>query len=70
MSASYTGFTAQANSSTGVEFSKLYDPLHLLRVTQDMMFDKYADARFIPANSGVKQCLHSVTVTYVQLLLH
>jgi N4-gp56 family major capsid protein len=54
MSASYTGFTAQANSSTGVEFSKLYDPLHLLRVTQDMMFDKYADARFIPANSGVK----------------
>ena len=54
MSASYTGFSAQANSSTGVEFSKLYDPLHLLRVTQDMMFDKFADARFIPANSGVK----------------
>ena len=54
MSASYTGFTAQANSATGVEFSKLYDPLHLLRVTQTMMFDKFADARFIPANSGVK----------------
>ncbi len=54
MSASYTGFTAQANSTTGVEFSKLYDPLHLLRVTQTMMFDKYADARFVPANSGVK----------------
>jgi N4-gp56 family major capsid protein len=54
MSASYTGFTAQANTSTGVEFSKLYDPLHLLRVTQDMMYDKYAEARFVPANAGVK----------------
>jgi N4-gp56 family major capsid protein len=51
---SYTGLTAQANSATGVEFSKLYDPLHLLRVTQDMMFDKYAEARFVPANSGVQ----------------
>jgi N4-gp56 family major capsid protein len=39
---------------SGMEFSALYDPLHLLRVTQMMKFDKYAQARFIPANSGVK----------------
>ncbi len=50
----YGGFTAQANSATGVEFSKLYDPLHLKRVTQMMMFDKFAVARFVPANAGVK----------------
>ena len=55
MSISYTGFTAQSNSATGVEFASLYDPLILLRVTQDMMFDKFAEARFVPANSGVKQ---------------
>ena len=54
MSISYNGFTAQANTGTGVEFSKLYDPLHLMRVTQQMMFDKFAQSRFIPANSGVK----------------
>lgn len=54
MSLSYGGFSAQANTGTGMEFSKLYDPLHLLRVTQTTMFDKYAQARFVPANSGVK----------------
>ena len=50
----YGGFTASTNAMTGVEFSKLYNPLHLKRVTQMMMFDKYALAQFIPANSGVK----------------
>ena len=54
MSLSYGGVSASTNSMTGMEFSKLYDPLHLLRVTQMMMFDKYAQARFVPANSGVK----------------
>ena len=38
----YAGFTASTNTMTGVEFSKLYNPLHLKRVTQMMMFDKYA----------------------------
>jgi len=50
----YGNVTAQSNTMTGMEFSKLYDPLHLLRVNQTVMFDKYAQARFIPANSGVK----------------
>lgn len=54
MSISYTGTTASTNSMTGMEFSKLYDPLHLLRVTQTTMFDKYSQARFVPANAGVK----------------
>jgi N4-gp56 family major capsid protein len=50
----YGNMTASTNTMTGMEFSKLYDPLHLLRVTQTTMFDKYAQARFIPANAGVK----------------
>lgn len=54
MSLSYGGVSASTNSMTGMEFSKLYDPLHLLRVNQMVMFDKYAQARFVPANSGVK----------------
>lgn len=54
MPISYGNFTASTNSMTGVEFSKLYDPLHLMRVTQQMMFDKFAESRFVPANSGVK----------------
>ena len=54
MSLSYGGITASTNTATGMEFSKLYDPLHLLRVTQTTMFDKYAQARFVPANAGVK----------------
>jgi N4-gp56 family major capsid protein len=56
MSITYNGFSSSANTATtGVSFSELYDPLILLRVTQDMMFDKFAEARFVPANSGVKQ---------------
>lgn len=55
MSITNANFTASATAGTnGVTFSSLYDPLHLLRVTQTMMFDKFADARFVPANSGVK----------------
>lgn len=54
MSIGYGNFTASTNAITGVEFSKLYDPLHLMRVTQQIMFDKYAEARFVPAGSGVK----------------
>jgi N4-gp56 family major capsid protein len=56
MSITYNGFSSSANTATtGVSFGELYDPLILLRVTQDMMFDKFAEARFVPANSGVKQ---------------
>lgn len=54
MSIGYGNFTASTNATTGVEFNKLYDPLHLMRVTQQVMFDKFAEARFVPANSGVK----------------
>jgi len=54
MSLGYGNFTSSANATTGVTFSSLYDPLHLLRVTQQIMFDKFAEARFVPANSGVK----------------
>ena len=56
MSISYGTMTqgTGGNAGNAVTFSSLYDPLHLLRVTQTMMFDKFADARFVPANSGVK----------------
>ena len=51
----YGNFTQQnPDLGNAVAFSKLYDPLHLKRVTQMTMFDKYAQARFIPANAGVK----------------
>lgn len=51
------GAITQQNPDLGnaVTFSSLYDPLHLQRVTQQMMFDRYAQARFVPANSGVKE---------------
>ena len=52
----YGGFTqgTGGNANNAVEFSKLYDPIHLVRVTQNMMWDKYAQAKFVPANNGVK----------------
>ena len=56
MSIGYGSFTqgTGGNATNAVTFSSLYDPLHLLRVTQTVMFDKFADARFVPANAGVK----------------
>ena len=56
MSTTYSNFTQGTgnNANNAVEFSKLYDPLHLLRVTQTMMYDKFAQAKFVPANSGIK----------------
>ena len=43
------------NQNTGVSYDELYDRLHLLRVTSQLVYDKYAQARFVPANAGVKQ---------------
>lgn len=40
---------------TGVSFAELYDRLHLMRVTPQLVYDKFGQGRFIPANSGVKQ---------------
>ncbi len=40
---------------TGVSYDELYDRLHLLRVTAQLVYDRFAQGRFIPANSGVKQ---------------
>lgn len=40
---------------TGVSFDELYDRLHLMRVTPQLVYDRYGQARFVPANSGVKQ---------------
>ena len=52
----YGGMTQQnPDLGNAVTFSSLYDPLHLMRVTQTMMFDKFAQARFVPANAGVKE---------------
>lgn len=55
MSQGFGNFTASTNVGTGVTFSSLYDPLHLLRVTKNLFYEKYAQARFVPANSGVKE---------------
>ena len=35
----YGGFTAQANAMTGMEFSKLYNPLHLKHICQTSSFE-------------------------------
>jgi N4-gp56 family major capsid protein len=52
----YGNFTqgTAGNANNAVEFSKLYDPIHLMRVTQQMTWDKFAQAKFVPANNGVK----------------
>jgi N4-gp56 family major capsid protein len=56
-SGSGVGAYPQQNPDLGnaVTFSSLYDPLHLKRVTTQMMWDKWAQARFVPSNSGVKE---------------
>lgn len=55
MSMEFGSFGSSAAGSTGVTFSSLYDPLHLLRVTKNIFFDRYAQARFVPANAGVTE---------------
>lgn len=42
------------DQDTGVSFEELYDRLHLMRVTAQLVYDRYGQGRFIPANSGVK----------------
>lgn len=55
MSTGFGNFTASANATTGVTFSSLYDPLHLLRVTKNLFYEKYSQSRFVPSNAGVKE---------------
>lgn len=43
------------DQDTGVSFAELYDRLHLMRVTSQLVYDRYGQPRFVPSHSGVKQ---------------
>jgi N4-gp56 family major capsid protein len=51
----YGNYTQGSNAGNKIPFDVIYDKVHLAYATQELMFDRFAESKFVPANAGVKK---------------